>query len=611
MKIRWLAMSLVLFLLWGCEAPPESESLPATEPEVAVVATVPTVPSGLFLPDSFLESVTAGAVRSYSLPSENARAIRFLEQDILIFSESVLIKLTGFSDHDYYISAQVALPGGVSPDQNSVAVKGNQVVYLDSSSVGLVFLDSSLERRQQIPLTNVPTGAVTDGNQVYYCTDTAIRAMDPATGIDRLLKEMSFPRQELTGIHFGGTLLECSVTYNDGSAHTLFLSADTGSLLDDTVSLQQLVTDGDFYAAVHRDGSYSELLCGFRNGEPAVLGTEHCKLRAESVFGSRSLVLITEDTDSDETILDYYVLESGQHPFRVALPGNIHPTGFASDPAGKYLWFLYFDETIQRDILCCWSLDQSPTGDCRSYLQPRRSMDSPDIEGLLRCQKLADTISQKHQVRILIWTDALAAQLPDCTPVPEHQVPLIEDSLTRLDTILSCYPAGFLKKAAAGTESGMLSIHLVRAIGDTEEQALSCWDAEGNGHLVITPNESMDWLIFRHLFPFIENRVLCSGTAYDNWSGLNPDGFIYGQNSSGLPELLLGENRAFVSSSSMRSATGDRAEIMAYAMLNGQHDLFFTPIIQTKLRTLCLGIRGTFGSDAPYPWEQYLTEPLP
>ena len=48
MKIRWLVMTVVLFVLWGCDVPSEPETIPATEqPEGTVVMTEPTVPSGL------------------------------------------------------------------------------------------------------------------------------------------------------------------------------------------------------------------------------------------------------------------------------------------------------------------------------------------------------------------------------------------------------------------------------------------------------------------------------------------------------------------------------------------------------------------------------------
>ena len=623
MKYRWLVLGFTLFLLWGCAAPPEPETLPATEPEGTAAVTEAAVPSGFYLPDSDMELTTEGALQIFPLGHIDARGIRFMGDDILVFSGTDSTVLTLLTGDDRYISAGRELDCSLSPGGPGVSVTREGLSYYDAAAGVLVILDKKLEETESIPIPNHPAAAVLDRNRVYYCTGDGLRVLEPESGIDRLLKQMSFPHQELTGIHRDGTVLECSIRHEDGSSHLLYLSADNGSLLYETAGPQFLHTEKDFYFAIRSDGNYRELLSGSSHFGPSLLVTDHKNPLIEPVSGSPSAIIAMPDADGQSTLLDYYDLESGHRPYQITAPGCIQPRSILADPSEKALWFLYRDAR-QADILCRWNLTRSETADSVSYLRPRSTLEAPDWEGLQHCQTEADAIGEKHGVRILIWQDAVCRPPGGHTLIPEYQVPLINFCLKQLDQLLSRYPAGFLKEAATNTGNGYLTICLVRAIEAdpgsgvaAHTGSLQYWDDQANAYLAVAAADSMEQALYHGLFHFLESHLLCNSKSCDDWQCLNPKNFDYTYDyavnlSRDDPDLISGENRAFIDYHSMTFPKEDRARIMEYAMVPGQEDCFSSAIMQKKLRTLCLGIREAFSldSDTAYPWEQYLAEPI-
>ena len=624
MKYRWLALGFTLFLLWGCGAPPEPETLPATEPEGTAAVTEAAVPSGLYLPDSDMELATERALQIFPLGHIGARGIRFLGDDILVFSETDSTVLTLLSGDDRYISAGRELDCSLSPDGPGVSVTRESLSYYDAAAGALVILDKKLEETASIPIPNHPAAGALDRNRVYYCTGDGLRVLEPESGIDRLLKQMSFPHQELTGIHRDGTVLECSIRHEDGSSHLLYLSADNGSLLYETAGPLFLHTEKDFYFAIRSDGNYWELLSGSSHFGPSLLVTDHKNPLIEPVSGSPSAIIAMPDADGQSTLLDYYDLESGHRPYQITVPGSIQPRSILADPSEKALWFLYRDAS-QTDILCRWNLTRSETADSLSYLRPRSTLEAPDREGLQHCQTEADAIGEKHGVRILIWQDAVCRPPGGHTLIPEYQVPLIESCLKQLDQLLSRYPAGFLKEAASNTGNGYLTICLVRAIEAdpgsgvaAHTGSLQYWDDQANAYLAVAAADSMEQALDHGLFHFLESHLLCNSKSCDDWQHLNPKGFDYAYDytvnlSLDDPDLISGEARAFTDSFAMSYPREDRARIMEYACMPGNAHYFTSDVMQNKLEMLCEGIRKAFGLEKveeSFLWEQYLNEPL-
>lgn len=619
MKIRWFSLVLVLTLFCGC-AGPKAETVPSeTLPE-----SKPTEPVGFYDPYSYLEQVTDGAVKAYPLDIENTLGIRFLGDDILLFSGYPDTTLTLLAGETRYIKAEVSLSCPISPEDPGVAVCTRGVTYVDEASRELVFLNETLAETARISLSDGCDSAAlsADGRFLYYCTADALRVLDLETGLDRLIKEMFFPCQELTTLHCGDTVIQCAATHRDGNSYTIFFSAETGELLYETQKDVPLWTQDDLYFTTHMDGEYRELISGSLHFGPSVLVTETNYYDIAPVLEQQSVLLFSQD-DSAIT-LDCYHLESGLHTAQLTLPKGYTPFTIQSDPAENTLWFLCCDPYTGQNILCAWDPDKSTADGTENYLQPRWDWENPNLEGLARCTVFADVISEKHDVRILIWTDATELLPSSYTIVPEYQVPLIAKRLFELDEILSCYPDGFLREAASRS-SGMLNICLVRAIyGNADTVApesapgIQYWDGNGNIRLAVTLGDDMARHFHRQLFYIVDSRILSSCSAYDNWNNLNPPGFQYGNSYTASVRqddvnLTSGENRYFIDFSAMISPCEDRASIMEYAMMDGQEDVFSSEPMQAKLRQLCLGIREAFHleqSTEIYRWEQYLSEPL-
>ena len=622
MNRKWLVLLLAL-LLCGCrnqQTPAEAigESVPA------IAVTEPTEPVGFYAPNSLAETATNGAVNAFPLGLDDATGIRFLGEDILLFSGRETITLTLLSGETRYLKAQLQLPCLIDPDDPAVLVDARGMTYVDHSNRVLMVLNDHLEELCQIPLPeNCETPALSADRQLlYYCTTDALRVLNLDTGIDRLLREMTFPVQKLTALHCNDTVLQCSTISDDGIRHNLFIAADTGVLLYESAEDIPLWTHEDFYVALHMDGTYPEWLTGAGNDEPQVLVLDSEPAVMLPVPELRGMLTYRA---GDAALLDCYDLESGMKIAQMALPGVTEPKSPKWEQATNTLWFLSADSSTGQDVLYAWSLGESPAEEDGMQLQPRWSAANPDLEGLAQCSLLARQLSIKHEVHILIWADATAFEPWDYTLTPEYQVPLLRRRLEELDAVLSSYPEGFLKKAAAGTGSGRLSICLVRSINGKpgtgaldNAMGLQFWDEEARAYLAITAGTDMAQHLHHELFHIIDNRVLSTCNAYDDWNKLNPKGFSYDtQYTSTRSEegqsFLTADNRYFVDLYAMSYPKEDRARIMEYAMLEGQAHLFQSAPMQSKLRKLCHGIRMAFDLEQEpvvYLWEQYLDTPL-
>ena len=624
MNRTWLVLLLAL-LLCGCrnqQAPMESfgESVPA------IAVTEPTEPVGFYAPESLAEITTDGAVKAFPLGLKDVVGFRFLGEDILLFSGYNTTTLTLLSGETKYIKAQRTLPCIVLPDDPAVVVDARGMVYPDHGSHVLVTLNDALEEIGRIAFPdNCSTPVLSaDRHSLYYCTGNALRVLDLETGLDMLLRETVFPVQKLTALHCNDSIIQCVATYDEETRHRLFFSTDTGALLYENTADISLWTYEDFYVARHMDGDYPEWLVGSRDSEPQVLVLEQEPTGMIPIPDLQGMLTYCS-RDDNTVFLECYQLEAGSKIAQVTVPGIADPVSPQWQASRNALWFLSMDDSTDENVLYVWFPEASAVPEEDSCLQPRWTRTNPDLEGLAQCSLLARQISEKHGVTVLIWADAVAFQPWDYTLIPEYQAPLLRRRLEELDSILSHYPEGFLKKAASGTGFGPLSICLVRSIeGNADTPALDSamglqfWDAEAHAYLAITLGADMAQHLNHELFHIIDSRVLSTCNTYDDWNKLNPKGFSYDtQYTASYSEernsYLAPENRYFIDLYSMTYPKEDRARIMEYAMLDGQEYLFQSAPMQAKLRKLCLGIRKTFDLEKEpvvYRWEQYLTTPL-
>lgn len=621
---RWLFLTALLLALTGCTAEPE-QTLP-TPTEVLLPATEPatqpaTEPTGYYDPDSTLEASTAGAVRVYPLNRSSSYALYTMGDDLLLLSGTEATTMTRLAGNSLYVAAAANLDCFIPEDSPALQVSSKGVTYYDEAKNQLVFLDTGLKEGNRVDL---PAGIVgppalsADRKQLYYLTGEALHCIDLETGLDRFLKEITFPQQTLTGLHCNDTILECSVTDSYGNTYGIYISTQNGELLWETLDNDvTLWTHGDAYFAIHYDGEYRELLTGSADQEPMLLNGAY-EAEIHPLPDMASAVLVSAGTDT--VTLNCYDLETGLRPYSLQLPGLAAVQNLQYDAAETCIWFLRYDETYACDIVCRWDFSQTATNDDTGHLSQRYSAQNPDTAALDACQETANSIAKKHNVEILLWSSAVSNQPQGYSLYPEYQAPLISHCLQRLDQALSNYPSGFLKKAASGTADEKIRICLVREIAGnlsmgTPEYStgLQFWNSEGNAYIVLTPGAELEQSLYREMTHIIESRVMSTCSAFDGWETLNPDSFDYTYSLIILPQgqeaLLEGENRTFIDLHAMTFPREDRARIMEYAMMPGNEAIFESPAMQAKLSRICRGIRKAFKlekSKDTFLWEQYL-----
>lgn len=574
MHKRWFALVLMLTLIPGC-----SGRTIETTPSEALYETKPTDPVGFsFLSDAPMESGT--------LCTGDATGFRFLGEDFLIFSGSAYTKLTLLDRQTLTAKAEAVLPQIISPENPAVTVTPAGVTYVDETTQELVFLDALLAESRRIPLLEKVDQTALSSNQqlLYYCTDNGVRVLDTTTGMERPVREMAWGHQEVIALHCDDTVLQCRVTYEDGTVRTLFLSTENGRLLYESDQQISLWTDGSLYFALHMDGMYRELLSGSADFGPSLLVTETDPVAITPVPERKVVLLHTLSPDSS-MVLDGYHLESGKQICQIHLPQDYRLIDIQPDPEADRLWLLCNDADIGTNHLI--SRDLSDATNSPTFFQSRRNRENPDLEGLAQCKEIAKQLSQKHGVQIHIPTDVSAYSVGGYRLFPEFQVPLIRQMLEELDASLSRYPEGFLLELATPTGSGRLNICPVRSIypEDSPDTALTNLLHRDEGRdiwLAVTPTPGLTELIDHMLCDLIDSRVLGTSDAYDSWD--------------------------------RRSATGsahpERVRILEKAMQADQSTYFSSGYMQSQLRQLCLGIRETFETTEDADnlfWEQHLS----
>ena len=621
MNIKWLVPILAFPLLCGCQNPHPPEQLP----EVTVPAIFSDIPldrtDHTDLP-SLEEAVTDDGFPYIRAGVSDVSQITCLGGRLLLFSGTGPTRLTLTDIAKQETTVQITLDCEISPNDPDVTVWDGGIIYPDPKTGELVALDAWLQETGRYPIPEGLTGGIRyepSKNLFYYCTPVGLWTWDPETGTEQLLSRMTFQNQTVAALHYQNSVVECVATNSDGTRSRLFFDARTGTYLEEASASVTVYSGGDFYLAICPDGDYRELVTG-------------------SVHLGQS-VLVPSDPDAvpmplpelggavflrDGHTLDFYDLAFGQRQSQLILPTCFSLKDICATPTMSELWLLCTDTLSRQDILCRWDLEEGETGDTAYYLQPRYDADNPDTAGLSQCAELAERLSRKHDIEILIWEDAIATQPWDYTLEAEYQVPLIRDRLNKLDRILERYPAGFLSEATLST-GGKLKICLVRSIrgnrvsGTLEDPVgLQFWSEDAQAFLAVTPGTDMEQHIYHELFHIIDTRVQTQCKAYDNWDTLNPKDFSYDYDYAKnlLREdsaLNTGESPCFIDLYAMSFPKEDRARIMEYAMLPNQSHRFDSPPLQAKLHRLCVGIRQAFALDETcviLPWEQYLHTPL-
>ena len=591
MKRAILLWLLTAVLLCGCGAQPDT-SFPTDTPTTAI-PTAP--PEGFYQAGSPLETQTKGAVRVYPLEGLACTGIAAMKDGILLFSPTengtLLTKLTG---EELYPAATRE----VSASLTALLANEAGVSFFDGEA--MVFLDEDLREITTVtpPAEMTGTPILThDRKHMYYCAGRDLCILELDTGISRVLRQHSEPLT-LEAIQMDGTLVQC----READGTTLFFSAETGQLVEETEIELSLETNGNRYLAAlgQEDGT---LVFGSTATPVQML---HTTAQAQYILLPESFAVLEQSPE----MLQYYDLSSGLRTSSLPLEGMIT----AADGGKGIVWLLTEEGTLYR-----WDTNAYPSGDTTIYTATYFTRANPDLAGISGCQELARQIGERHGVEILVWEDALEAAPWDYRVTEEYQVPVLEQQLQLLDQRLGNFPEGFFAQLPE-----QLTICLVRSLEgysglETVEAAsgVQYW-VEDHPYIALSTLTATEGGLYHELCHVLDTRIIGQTNAYDQWEELNPSGFRYDYDyaanaTRNAGEYLRDAERCFIDTYSMSFPKEDRARVLEYAMTPGNDSFFQSKTMQAKLKQICLGIREAFGlkkSPEVFLWEQYLQESL-
>ena len=591
---RLLLILLMLFFLVGCageELPETSE--PSTEPETE------TTDPGLYMPDNSVEQQTGGAVRVYDPKNSGYTWMSVMGNKLLLASGEDSTELTVLAGDKCQVSASVSVEDELSFRGGDWQITAMGFAYVSQSSRSVIYMDSDLRQLASIPLPEDAAGNMLidpKNDNIYYCVDDQIRALDTNTGISRLIRKQSCTSQELTGIYFDGSVLSCRLTGANGEEGVVYLSSQTGETLSTDTNITALTTHGNQYFATRNDGVVRQQIFGALDISAQSLNAPG---ELQPVLGMNGVVSYTVAESGLE--LRLYDLRSGQQTAGVTLPGVTAVTSFAADESN--LWVLAYEGTAQR--IYKWDAQKSPMIEDAVVTGPLYTASAPDVEGLQACQQRVDALNKTHGLAIRIWQDAVK-DAGGYVLEPEYQTEAINKVLDELEPVLALFPENFLYKSV----NTRVRICIVRSISG-EATAEHYW-LNDDSFIILSAGVNVYEELLKATGYVISTNVMGNSPILDGWSSLNPEDFTYGV-TEGFEQYLTGETMAFADAGSMESVTEDRSRLFWYAMKADNAQMFQSPAMQGKLVLLCKGIRDAWRLERKtdvYPWEQYLHESI-
>jgi len=590
---------LLCLLLCGCA----DKSLPEE--------TAPT--TELVVMETSQPEEYGGAVHKMPLNLRKVHGLRVHNDRLILFSDYGSTTLTLLDPDSMEEQSSLTLEFQLEDDALQLHPDGT-LSFFDPNTEETVVLDELLREVRHITAPGALTGPPIlspDGSTLFYCTASHVRAWDLDSGIRRVVKEMSFDSQILTGILMDGTVLQCRIT-EDEEESTLFFSAKDGQLLHRGEGSCQILTEEDRYYAILPAGYNQLLVHGTSGSQPQLLTPAEQDAKAFYLPAFESLVTAAYLED-DRVQLSRYDLTTGTRCSSLTLDPCLYPD--AVEAASDAFFMLTYDPAEDRNLLFRWDVRKDTalsSGDSVCYTWPYYDGDLSSLS------REAFQLGERYGIRILIGEDATAEEPWDYCLTAEPLVPILRQELTLLEQRLSHYPEEILLQTASHFDR--LNLCLVRSATGTSgegslNRATGVQFLEGSeAYVVIAAGRFSEHALYHELFHLMETHIFSESKAFDRWDELNPAGFQYDYDyaanalrDSGV--YLFQDHRAFVDTYSMSFPKEDRARIMEYAMLPGNSDLFRTDVMQNKLRTLCTGIREAYGlekCEAAFLWEQYM-----
>lgn len=582
-----------LMLLSGCTNKQAEQPVATTEP------------TGLYDAAHPVEQQTGGAVRAYPLGENDNVGL------LVMGSKLALIRQDGTGRVLQGENCQVAADGTVGITSMAEAVfaaDAQGIALFDSETKEIVRLNPQLQEVERIPLPQDIQGkpAISlESNQVFYCQNGEIRAMDMESGIARLVKShVSVNDMTMIGSYFNGTVICCETVNEAGEKTVLYLSADSGLTLSHDVGIYHFETLEQQYFIRRTDNTVEQNIVGTLNGEANSLDITDENTRYVGALQMNGIISYLETETGLQ--VSFHDLTQEKTTAQLTLPGIQAPAAVAA--GSQYVWMVVQEEDQQ--VLYRWNVTLSGLTESVPVIAPLYTAEAPDTEALAVCQQRADQVKETYGVSIRIWQEA-AKDTENNPVVPEYQPQVINNMLDQLEPAMAQFPENFLKDSI---RSGSFRIGLVRSISSGEPW-VQYWNG-GDCCILISSQTDVARAFMEAVGYGIDSSVLGNSRDYDTWSKLNPEGFQYGKlptDDEGNVRYLEGEKRAFVNQESMASPTEDRRQLFIAAITEGNEEVFTAKPMQAKLKRMCEGIREAYGlekNQEVYFWERYLAEPM-
>ncbi len=576
---RIVLILVAIMLLSGC-----AQQKGSVEPSTK---SVPSAIHIAYMPNSAAEQETDGAIRMYAV-SESVEQLELMNNGLVLIDSLGQIAVVS-EQSGTVISSK-------STEQLILSVQDDRVVTYVPETGNIIVLDGSLNQDALYTLKDGITGTPVSGQEeVFYCVDDHIRALNLESGLSRNVMQFVPGEQYLTGSFFNGEM----IGWNDGGK-VIYLSSKDGQVLFQDSQLAELRTGNNNYYGLYLDGLVQQYIWGTVGSDPMQI----MNLQDQAIYPQmNSNSLISAKAEEIGYTISRYNMYSGKCTGQ--LTAKI--TGQILDvvDGDRYTWIL------TNEGLYGWDHEFYEYQDLGSCLAPLITAQNPDVTALEECADRAKKISEKFGIDIHVWEAAL---LNDETYVitGEYQAQVINQMLDAIEKQLTDIPEQLLKST---DEYCGVQICLVRSI---EGHQFIQYRSESGLCIAITPDANMEEAFLTGLGWGIDSRIIGNSRDLDYWDDLNPAGFDYdysyfvNEHRTDL-EYLEGEYRAFVDKRSMSFPSEDRARIFYYAMTEGNEELFKSPVLQAKLKTLCEGIREAYGwqkEAQTFTWEQYLEESL-
>ena len=590
---KYLALLFALMLLAAGCANRNAEQDDTTDP-------TETAPKGYYEENSVLEEKTGGAVRQYNLPDSSYQWVSAVGDRLLLATDADPVQLRLIGSDAGVPVASLQLESALL---DSCQTLFNGFVYYDAQTHQAVFLDPQLRQTSTIDLpTEISSAPVfsPDGSQVFYSTESEIRALDVERKISRLIRSHDIAGLKLLKTHFNGEILVCTAEENSENAEKLYISTQNGQTLNTANNILSMYSHEDSYLVQRIDGTVLQRIVGTLSGEAKEL-----QVSDDQVIGALELGgVVGYGKGENGLLLNYYDLATGKKSASVTLPAITNIKTVYADKWSNCIWIITDATEETEALLLRWDIKQSGIQEEAIYVGTLYTASNPNVTEMDAIKDRISSLNKKHGVRIRIWKDAVRSPAGH-TLVPEHQTSAITQVLDTLELVLKEFPKSFISKSI----STKLRICIVRS-ADGASDSIQYWD-DDYAFVTLTPGTDIRSEFLKSFAFVVDSHVLGNSAKYDYWETLNPEGFVYGRTIN--ESYATGADRAFVDVESMSSGTTDRSRVFWQAMQPDNGELFSNETMQSKLVMLCKAIRDAWNlkyKEEVYPWEQYLTKSI-